>query len=182
MMHSVKDIVEDIEVLAEMIEDNGIDTVKFYNGIDNSQIEEWEKNNDSKLPQGYKELLVLHNGFRYRFTQILPLEAIQMADETDQFPGYYIMGSYIGDGSLILADKCGVFYYGDHAFGIDEVDFEKFLEKDILRYMKEDLMDNDVEIPDDLNTKPTEEELRKKAEEKAEMLRKLEALRAAELK
>lgn len=177
-MHSVKEIVEDIELLAEMIEDNGIDTVKFHNGLDNSQIEEWERNNDSKLPQGYKDFIVLHNGFRYRFTQLLPLEAIQMVDETEQFPGYYIMGSYIGDGSRILSDKSGDFYYGDHAFGISKVDFSKFLEDDILQYMKEDLMDNDIEIPDDLNTKPTEEDKRKQEEEIAEMLRKLEALRA----
>lgn len=177
-MHSVKDIVEDIELLAEMIEDNGIDTIKFHNGVDNSQIEEWERNNDSKLPQGYKEFIVLHNGFRYRFTQLFPLEAIQMADETEQFSGYYIMGSYIGDGSRILSDKNGDFYYGDHAFGISKVDFSKFLEDDILQYMKEDLMDNDIELPDDLNTKPTEEDKRKHDEEIAEMLRKLEALRA----
>lgn len=177
-MHSIKEIVEDIELLAEMIEDNGIDTIKFNNGVDNSLLEEWERNNDSKLPQGYKEFIVLHNGFRYRFTQLLPLEAIQMADETEQFPGYYIMGSYIGDGSLILSDKSGDFYYGDYAFGISKVDFSKFLEDDILQYMKEDLMDNDVELPEDLNTKPTEEDKRKQEEEIAEMLRKLEAMRA----
>ena len=101
-----------------------------------------------------------------------------MADETEQFPGYYIMGSYMGDGSLILLDKSGDFYYGDHAFGISKVDFSKFLEDDILQYMKEDLMDNDIELPEDLNTKPTEEDKRKQEEEIAEMLRKLETLRA----
>ena len=154
-MRKVKELFDDIILLANMIEDNGIDTYRIQKGIEEEKIKEWEENNAVKLPVGYKEFIVLANGFSYGTTQILPLERIDVIEVPEEFKGFYMIGSYIGDGSLILSDKIGNFYYGDHAFGLECVDFLKFLEDDILRYMKDDLKDNNISIPENLNTRET---------------------------
>lgn len=146
-MRTIKELFDDIILLADIIEDNGIDTYKIQKGIEYEKIKEWEENNEVRLPEGYKEFIVLANGFSYGSTQILPLEKIDVIDVPEEFKGFYMIGSYIGDGSLILSDKNGNFYYGDHAFGLEHVDFLKFLENDILRYMKDDLKDNNISIP-----------------------------------
>lgn len=176
-MHSVKEIFEDMRVLADILEEYAIDTFKFPEGIEIKKIEEWEQRNNMKLPQGYKDFIVLANGFRYGTTKILPLEKVEMVAIPDGFKGYYMIGSYIGDGSLVLSDEKGDFYYGDHAFGIKKVEFSKFLQDDILAYMKDEFKENDLEIPDNLNTRETEEEKREKEKEIAEMLQKIEKLR-----
>lgn len=172
-MHTVKEIFNDIVTLANILEENDIDTFKFPKECKLEAIAEWEKENNIQLPQGYKEFISLTNGFRYGGTQILPLEKIEMVNEPEEIKGYYMLGSYIGDGSLLLSDKLGRFYCDDHAFGIKETDFSLFLEEDILYYMKDSFKENDIEIPDDLNTAPTEEEKRKDKEETKRMFQRL---------
>ena len=136
-MHTVKEIFNDIVTLANILEENDIDTFKFPKECKLEAITEWEKENNIQLPQGYKEFISLTNGFKYGGTQILPLEKIEMVNEPEEIKGYYMLGSYIGDGSLLLSDKFGRFYCDDHAFGIKETEFSLFLEEDILYYMKE---------------------------------------------
>ena len=63
--------------------------------------------------------------------------AFSKKNEPEEIKGYYMLGSYIGDGSLLFSDKLGRFYCDDHAFGIKETEFSLFLEEDILYYMKE---------------------------------------------
>lgn len=177
-MHSVKEIFEDMRVLADILEEYAIDTVKFPKGIEIEKIEEWEQRNNMKLPQEYKEFIILADGFRYGTTQILPLDKVELVAVPDEFKGYYMLGSYVGDGSLVLSDEHGDFYYGDHAFGIKKAEFSKFLEDDILFYMKDAMKENALEIPDNLKTRETEEEKKEKEKEIAKMLQKFEELRA----
>lgn len=75
------------------------------------------------------------------------MEQITKLDFPDDFKGYYAVSSYIGDGSLILVDDKGKFYYGDHTDGVEESTFEEFVEEWILGDMKEALKENNIEIP-----------------------------------
>lgn len=150
MLH-IKEIFDDIMLLADILEENGIDAFKIPKGIESEKITAWETQYGIRLPQGYKDFIVLANGFNYSCSQILPLEGVKLIECPEEFKGYYMIGSYIGDGSLILTDKNGDFYYGDHAFGVKKADFLKFLVDDILYYMKDSLKENEIEIPENLN-------------------------------
>ena len=54
---------------------------------------------------------------------------------------------------MLLSDKEGGFYYGDHVYGVKKAEFPKFVEEWILQPMREDLDENGVDIPDRLNGK-----------------------------
>lgn len=147
-MHSIKEIFDDIVLLADVLEENAIDALGFPEGIEIEKIKEWEQGNAVKLPQGYKDFIVLANGFNYRGTQILPLERIEQVEVPEKFKGCYMLGSFIGDGFLILSDEQGNFYCGDHVFGVEKEDLYKFLNDNVLDYMIDDLKENDIEIPE----------------------------------
>lgn len=176
-MFSIQEMYEDIVVLADILEEKDIDTFKFPRGVEPEKIDEWENKNASKLPQGYKDFIVLVNGFRLCGTEVFPLERISVVEVPVEFKGNYCIGTYIGDGSLLLSDERGNFYYGDHAFGIEEAEFSAFVENHILRYMKDAFKDNAIEIPDNINTRETEEDKRKQEAKIEEMLRKLEEIK-----
>lgn len=63
-MYSIKEMYEDIVTLADVLEENGIDAFRFPKGVEPEMIDAWERDNDSKLPQGYKEFIALVNGTR----------------------------------------------------------------------------------------------------------------------
>ncbi len=136
-----------IAVLANALEENDIDNFKFPEPVSQEQIDEWEKSNNAKLPTGYKNFIALANGFRKSGSEIYPLSNITKLDFPDDFKGYYAIGSFIGDGSLILSDAEGNFYYGDHCFGVEKGEFEEFIDKWIIRPMLEHFTDNSIEIP-----------------------------------
>ncbi len=54
---------------------------------------------------------------------------------------------------MLLSDDKGNFYYGDHVRGVGSATFEAFVEHWIIDGMKDDLKDNELEIPVTLNTK-----------------------------
>lgn len=68
---------------------------------------DWEKENNILLPDGYRSFLLLANGFRNHGTEIYSLEQITQLGFPEDYKGYYVIGSYIGDGSLILVDDKG---------------------------------------------------------------------------
>lgn len=150
-MLNIKEIFDDIVLLADILEENGIDSFKFPKGIESGKIADWETRHGVKLPQGYKDFLACANGFHYSGAEILPLERVVLIDQPEEFRDYYAIGSYIGDGSQILCDEDGNFYYGDHAFGVEQSDFAQFLINDIIYYMKDDLKESGIEIPENLN-------------------------------
>lgn len=151
-MYSIKEIFDDIVLIADTLEENDIDNFKFPQGIGKEEINNWENENSVLLPEGYKSFLLLANGFRNHGSEVYSLDQTTRLDFPDDYKGYYEIGSYIGDGSRILTDNKGNFYYGDHVKGLDKSTFEEFVEKWILDDMKESLKDNGIEIPENLNT------------------------------
>lgn len=150
-MYRVKEMFNNIVVIADILEENDIDNFKFPQGIGEEALRNWERENQAFLPEGYKNFLLLANGFRMHGTEIYPLEQITRLDFPDEYKGYYAIGSYIGDGSLILTDSNGNFYYGDHVDGIEKATFEEFVERWILDGMKEAVKENGVNLPENLN-------------------------------
>ncbi len=146
-MYRVKELFDKIVIIADILEKNDIDNFKFPKGISEESVKNWEKENHAFLPQGYKEFLLLANGFRMHGSEIYPLEQVTRLDFPDEFKGYYAIGSYIGDGSLILADNNGKFYLGDHADGIEESTFEAFVKRWILEGMEEAVEENGIHLP-----------------------------------
>ncbi len=151
-MYSVKQLYDDIVLLADALEENDIDNFKFPKGVNNEEIKAWEKENNALLPGGYKSFLFLANGFRNHGTEIYSLEQITKVDSPEEYKGYYAIGSYIGDGSCILADEKGDLYLGNHAGMIEKSTFEAFVEKWILEDMKQALSDNDIKLPENMKT------------------------------
>lgn len=151
-MYSVKEMFDDIVLIADTLEENDINSFKFPKGISEDEIKNWEKENSILLPESYKSFLLLANGFGNHGIEVYSLGQITRLDFPDEYKGYYAIGSYIGDGSLILVDDKGNFYYGDHAGGVEQSTFENFVEKWILNDMKDSLKDNDIIMPKNLNT------------------------------
>ncbi len=143
---------DDMVILSDILEENNIDFAKIGKSIGRETILSWENENGVVLPREYKEFLLLSNGFNYG-TIIFPLEQIMLLDDSEEFGEYYWIGDYIGDGSKLLSDKNGVFYYGNHTMGVEMADFKEFLEEYFLRPMYEDLKDNGIDVPDNLNIK-----------------------------
>lgn len=135
-------------MLAEALEENGIDTFRFPKGIKNEKVNEWELENDVALPKSYKDFLMLVNGFKSQSSVIYSLEQVTILTVPDEFVGYYAIGEYIGDGSLLLTDGKGNFYYGDHVNGIEPSTFEDFIDNWIINCMKDSFIDNGIEMPD----------------------------------
>ncbi len=152
-MYSVGEMFDDIVLIADLLDENDIDNYKFPKGISEEDIKNWEEENNVLLPDGYKSFLLLTNGFENHGTEIYSLERItQLLDFPEEYKGYYAIGSYIGDGSLILVDNKGGFYLGDHVDGVNKSNFETFVEEWILNDMKDLLKDNDINLPDNLKT------------------------------
>lgn len=135
-------------LLADALEENGIDTFKFPKGIKIEKVNEWESANDATLPKSYKNFLMLVNGFNSGSSVVYPLEQATKLTVPDEFMGYYAIGEYIGDGSLLLTDGKGNFYYGDHVNGIEPATFEDFVDNWIINCMKDSFIDNGIEMPD----------------------------------
>ncbi len=147
-MSSLQGYFDDIRKLSELLEENDIDWAKFSKGATLEQIQEWENRNSARLPDEYKEFTAFSDGFRYGSTELFSLEHIKQVSIPEEFRGYYWIGVYIGDGSMLLSDKEGGFYYGDHVYGVKKAEFPKFVEEWILQPMREDLDENGVDIPD----------------------------------
>lgn len=137
-----------IYLLAEALEENGIDTFRFPKGINCEKLNEWELENDVALPKSYKDFLMLVNGFKSQSSVIYSLEQVTILTVPDEFVGYYAIGEYIGDGALLLTDGKGSFYYGDHVNGIEPSTFEDFIDNWIINCMKDSFIDNGIEMPD----------------------------------
>lgn len=100
------------------------------------EIQAWEEENQVTLPKGYKDWLMLSNGTdEIQGTHLLALEQICRCP-FPEYEDYYILGSYIGDGSNVVTDKKGVFYELDHVDGLTEVAFETFVDRWILETLE----------------------------------------------
>lgn len=141
-VNEMREIFEEIMRLGGILEAHGVDFVKCEAPIAKSEINDWEKTNNITLPAEYKQLILLANGLHYGMTSIYSLN--QIRKDKYQFDGYYAIGDYIGDGSLILCNEIGNIFSGDHEFGIKQIDLKDFLNEWIIRTMQDDLKDNDI--------------------------------------
>lgn len=131
-----------IKEYCEKIEELNIDCYKIFSPTTKEAIIEWETKNNVKLPEGYKNWLLLSNGLDVNHNgEIAGLEEIFKL-EIPEYEGYYKIGSYIGDGSMLVIDKDGKFYKDDHCFGMEESSFEDFLENWIIEHLRDELLDN----------------------------------------
>ncbi len=138
----MKDKFEEIIRIGDILDSNGISFVEQGEGTDRASIQEWENLNQITLPEDYKNFLLLADGLSYGMTEIYPLKIVQKCELWDD--GYYAIGSFIGDGSLILCDVNGGVYYADHVTGIEKTTFKDFIDEWIIRCMDDDLEDNGI--------------------------------------
>lgn len=133
----MRELYDEIMNLGDIAEENGINIVKSKMPVDENSIVKWQNENGITLPEEYKALLLLSNGIKYGMTSICPIE--QVKKDRGQFDGYYVIGDFIGDGSLLLMDDDGKIYEGDHELGIKETEFKQFIESWIIDALKDDL-------------------------------------------
>ena len=138
----LKHMFEIIRECSEKLDDAGLDFYDFGEPISKDKINEWEKNHNVTLPEGYKNWLMLSNGFEMGNTATFyPLNSIQKEDYlSNSEKEYYIIGEYIGDGSLLLTDNAGNFYEFDHAIDEPELtSFEEFINGWIFKHIEDEL-------------------------------------------
>lgn len=58
---------------------------------------------------------------------------------------YYVIGSYIGDGSHIVTDSKGNVYYLDHVTGMEKTTFSDFINQWLIDILKDELEDNGLD-------------------------------------
>ena len=118
-----------IKKCCEAIDDVDYARYRMFNPASTETVAKWEADNSAKLPEGLKSWLILSNDFEMgSAADLLPLENICPYPFEDH-EGMIIVGHYIGDGSMLVSDKDGRFYELDHAFGLKEMTFEKFLDE-----------------------------------------------------
>lgn len=138
------------------------------------EIEKWEDENQVSLPATYKEWLLLANGFEMGSTaELFPIQRVEKCS-FPEYEEYYVVGEYIGDGSMLLIDKVGNFYEFDHAFGLEERAFEKFLDDWVIEHLIDNLKEIGI-------YKPTPEEKAAQEAEVQEMLKRLDEIRKRRL-
>ncbi len=133
-----------------------------------SEIEAVEKKYSIKLPEDHREFLLLANGFEMGTSAaIFPVGKIEPYDY-GEYKDYFVIGQYIGDGSMLLTDGKGGFFEDDHAFGLKEKSFSEFLNKWIIYHLEDDLKDAGVQVSNperEAETAAMVEQMRKKREE-----------------
>lgn len=116
------------------------DTYKIYfPPKTKEEIQTWEKEHQIMLPEGYKDWLLLSNGlYDVGGTNLYSLEEVCMCP-FPEYEEYYIIGSYIGDGSNVVTDKNGVFYELDHVDGLKQITFESFIDEWVIELLENDM-------------------------------------------
>lgn len=132
-----------IKSYCEQLEDANYDSYDVFPPASEDEVRKWEDTNQAKLPEGLKNWYLLSNGFDMNSTaDILPLTSIRKYTygDIDELDTCYIVGHYIGDGSMLVIDGEGNFYKFDHGYcKLIPVNFEKFLTGWILMYLEENM-------------------------------------------
>lgn len=101
------------------------------------QIENWERIHNAVLPKEYREFLLLSDGLvsdifggeLFALDDIVRCPYEEIEEYSDKQRDYFIIGNYIGDGSMLLCDREGNFYELDHCYGPEKnnlLDFPKY--------------------------------------------------------
>ena len=133
-----------IQSYCEQLEDANYDCYSLFPPVTEEAIRNWETETRAKLPEGLKNWYLLSNGFDMNCTaDILPLTSIvKYAYDDIELETCFIVGHYIGDGSMLVIDGEGNFYKYDHGFcKLIPVQFEKFLTGWILERLEDAMGD-----------------------------------------
>ncbi|MBO5388875.1 MAG: SMI1/KNR4 family protein [Lachnospiraceae bacterium] len=145
MNNSIKEQFDLIADYCKKLEDAAYDSYKLYSPVSNEDIEAWEKEQQITLPVSLKEWYQLSNGFDMGCTvDILPLTTICKCpfDDIEELEEVFIVGHYIGDGSMLVIDRTGSFYEYDHGYcKLYPIPFEKFVQKWIIENLEENMAD-----------------------------------------
>lgn len=148
MEHSnpLYDTVKKIAQYCEILEDKNYDSYKLGAPVPAEEIAAWESANQVTLPDGHKQFLMLANGFDMNtHADFLPLAHICPCPDPE-YADYFIVGHYIGDGSMLVIDHSGGFYELDHAYGLEKTTFEQFLERWIIDGLEDNLAEVGVRV------------------------------------
>lgn len=137
----MQNIFNEIIRLGNILDENGIDFVKKKPATDEDNIKNIETRLGIALPADYKEFLLCANGLSYGSSEVHPVDDVCKFEFDDK---YYIIGAFIGDGSLVVSDSEGNVYYYDHEFGVEATTFAHFLNEWFIRLQKDDLKDNGI--------------------------------------
>lgn len=123
----------------EQLDDAGYDSYKVFPPVSEEDILRWEQDNGFRLPEGLRNWYLLSNGYDMSSTaDILPLSSITKFPHLEELETCYIVGHYIGDGSMLVIDDQGSFYEFDHGYyKLYPMAFEDFLEKWILDHLED---------------------------------------------
>lgn len=99
------------------------------------QIENWERIYNVVLPKEYREFLLLSDGLvsnifggeLFALDDIVRCPYEETEEYSDKQRDYFIIGNYIGDGSMLLCDMEGNFYELDQCCGAVESNLLDFL-------------------------------------------------------
>lgn len=127
------------------LEEASYDSYKLYSPADEEDICRWEQDNGITLPQELKCWYMLSNGFDMNSTaDILPFESIRRYthDDVEGIDVCFIVGHYIGDGSMLVIDDCGNFYEFDHGYyKLYKMSFREFLVKWVIDNLEDNMYD-----------------------------------------
>lgn len=109
------DITKLVDISEEMVGSYNVKDTDFAPPVTTNEIENWEKENDIRLPNEYKEFLMFANGVNLQFyINFLGLNSIGLCREyldRDGFSGFYDIGLYSGGGAtLCISEKDDLFY------------------------------------------------------------------------
>ena len=123
-----------VELCEHIAPEYGFNNIWVGQSATKEEIEQWEKENDIKLPKSYCDFLMFANGFRFLCSDehISGLNEIIVTSEYIE-PDYMLIGSIIGDGTtLCISKSTGKAYIEDHG---DYRCYEDF--KDLFEYVIE---------------------------------------------
>ena len=145
-INPMQDLFGEIIRLGDILDENEIGSIKSKDGTTEEKINEVENTLLINLPEDYKNILLLSNGLRYQGTEIYPVELVREieVDESERNK-YYVIGSYIGDGSHIVTDSKGNVYYLDHVTGMEKTTFSDFINQWLIDILKDELAYNGLD-------------------------------------
>lgn len=142
-MLRIKELCKEILFDAVILGDNKIKYYQFPYNVPEI-IEQWEQHNCMILPEAYKEFLLFSDGFENDRTELYSLKNVTKILVQNEFNGYFEIGKQTIDGSLLLLDEKGDFYYEKGENGLEQVTFEEYVKTWILDEMEELIENNNI--------------------------------------
>ncbi|MBQ8297470.1 MAG: SMI1/KNR4 family protein [Ruminococcus sp.] len=134
-----------IREYCEKLEGAAYDRYKLYSPATEEDICSLENDNGVILPEELKNWYMLSNGFDMNSTaDILPISSIRACPfgDLEELDKCFIVGHYIGDGSMLVIDNCGNFYEFDHGYHrLYKMSFRDFLVNWVIDRLEDNMYD-----------------------------------------